>query len=243
MSLFEFFKSLFGNKKKKRLSRDTGRAHTPPAPPKGETAVSETPAKEEKDSAVAEQTPTEQEPPKEEPITAEEDTPPSEAGENAPQPKAGNPPPVAEEPAPEEQEKEGAPKAMPVADKIFEEGKKHLGTPYVYGGATPEGFDCSGFIAHAFEIGAGIELPRVSRQQAKVGKTIDAAAAEKGDLVFFSHTGKSINHVGIIASETGEPLRMIHASSSQGVIISDLENSSYWKPRITHFQRVLGELA
>lgn len=149
--------------------------------------------------------------------------------------------PVVQPPQPEAPPMSDSEKYAKMADAIFEEGKKYIGTPYVYGGTTPEGFDCSGFVGHAYEMATGIDLPRTSRQQAEIGKTVEEAAVLKGDLVFFSHTGRSVNHVGIIVSEAGEPLTMIHASSSKGIIVSNLASSTYWKPRVTHYKRILGE--
>jgi cell wall-associated NlpC family hydrolase len=145
------------------------------------------------------------------------------AGENSP------PPPPAE---PEPEPSANIPAMLDFA-------RQFIGTPYLLGGTTPEAFDCSGFVGHVFDH-AGIDLPRTSGEQAKFGRRIPMDAAKKGDLVFFSHTGTSINHVGIIISDPGRPLAMIHASTSKGVIESDLASSTYWKPRITHVQRVIG---
>ena len=75
--------------------------------------------------------------------------------------------------------------------------------------------------------------------QAETGQDIELSKVKKGDLVFFSHSGDRIQHVGIITSDEGNPLTMIHASTSKGVIHSDLENSAYWKPRIKWAKRVI----
>ena len=57
---------------------------------------------------------------------------------------------------------------------------------------------------------------------------------EKGDLVFFDN-GSGVSHVGIVISEKGEPLKMIHSSSSKGIIITDVSKSEYWSKRLHGF--------
>ena len=57
------------------------------------------------------------------------------------------------------------------------------------------------------------------------------ADAENGDLVFFGN-GNKITHVGIVVSNKGEELKMVHASTSKGVIVTNVEKSSYWKPKL-----------
>ena len=76
--------------------------------------------------------------------------------------------------------------------------KKFLGTPYVWGGSEEGGFDCSGLVQHVFgEL--GIDLPRVSRDQARAGTAVPSLAeAKPGDLVFF---GSPVDHVGIYAGD------------------------------------------
>ena len=76
--------------------------------------------------------------------------------------------------------------------------KQHLGTPYVWGGESPGGFDCSGLMQWAYGQ-VGIDLPRVSRDQAKVGRAVSPADARPGDLVFFER-GK-VDHIGMYAGE------------------------------------------
>jgi cell wall-associated NlpC family hydrolase len=77
-------------------------------------------------------------------------------------------------------------------------------------------------------------IPRRAVDQQKSSKRVKEKSVQKGDLIFFN-SGSGISHVGIVVSEKGEPLKMIHASSSKGVIITDLESSSYWKNRLDSF--------
>ena len=107
--------------------------------------------------------------------------------------------------------------------QIVAEAKKHLGTPYLWGGDTMKGFDCSGFVQYVLKQ-CGLTIPRTTEQQALVGTLIKKSSLRPGDLVFFQNTYRAgISHVGIYIGDN----QMIHASSSKGVIISDLSNSYY----------------
>lgn len=118
-------------------------------------------------------------------------------------------------------------------NKIVASAKKHLGTPYVWAGNSPSGFDCSGFTSYVMK-DFGKELSRRSEDQYNDGRKVKEKNVQKGDLVFFSN-GSGISHVGLIISEKGQPLVMIHASSSKGVIITDIESSEYWMKRLHGF--------
>jgi cell wall-associated NlpC family hydrolase len=114
----------------------------------------------------------------------------------------------------------------PDAEELIKFAKYLLGTPYVYGGMSPSGFDCSGFTSYVF--GAfGIKLERVSTDQAKQGMEISKENLKPGDLVFFDTSGghNDINHTGIFIGDG----KFIHASSgtSYCVIISDLTTGYY----------------
>ncbi|MGD6942972.1 LysM peptidoglycan-binding domain-containing protein [Cytobacillus gottheilii] len=107
--------------------------------------------------------------------------------------------------------------------QIITEAKKHIGVPYVWGGTSPAGFDCSGFIHYSF-LKAGVTIPRTVETIWAAAKTV--AAPKAGDLVFFETYKKGPSHAGIYLGNN----EFIHAGSSTGVTISSM-NSTYWKPR------------
>ena len=117
---------------------------------------------------------------------------------------------------------------------IVDEAKQHIGVEYVYGGSSPSGFDCSGFVRYVYKQ-AGINLPRSSSEQYGVGKSVSKSNLEPGDLVFFSDTYKAgISHAGIYVGGN----KFISASSSKGIKIDSL-SGSYWGPKYTGAKRVL----
>lgn len=122
---------------------------------------------------------------------------------------------------------------MNTREEVVFIAKKQLGVPYLWAGSSPEGFDCSGFTSYVFQQ-KGIELPRRSSDQFELSKHIKQKDAKPGDLVFFN-SGSGVSHVGIVISKKGEPLEMIHSSSSKGIIITDVANSTYWQQRIHGF--------
>lgn len=111
-------------------------------------------------------------------------------------------------------------------DRLISEARKWIGTPYVYGGNSRSGTDCSGLIMELFKNVFNIKLPRSAAMQHQFAQEIERGDLNSGDLVFFC-TGKSksrVNHVGLYIGKN----KMIHASSSRGVMESDL-GGSYWQ--------------
>lgn len=115
-------------------------------------------------------------------------------------------------------------------DEIILFAKQQLGKPYVYAGNSPSGFDCSGFTSYVFSA-YKINLPRRSRDQYDSSKKVKESKVQKGDLVFFDN-GSGVNHVGLIVSEQGESPVMIHASTTKGIVITEIQSSSYWSKRL-----------
>ena len=71
------------------------------------------------------------------------------------------------------------------------------GAPYRNGGTTPEGFDCSGFVQYVFGL-HGVAMPRETREQFRIGRTVDRDDLVPGDLVFFTTVAPGASHVGIV---------------------------------------------
>jgi len=112
--------------------------------------------------------------------------------------------------------------------KLLEDAKYFKGGKYVWGGTTPEGFDCSGYVQYLYNK-HGIKLPRTAWAQSKQGIPVDKAHLKKGDLLFFltdKKRGIPVTHVGIYIGDGN----FIHAASKKkGIIISPLTHGSYAK--------------
>lgn len=119
------------------------------------------------------------------------------------------------------------------ASAIIATAKKYIGVPYLWGGTTPNGFDCSGYVQYVFKA-HGISLPRVSRDQYTAGYSVSRSNLKPGDLVFFNTSGSGVSHLGIYLGDN----QFIHASTSKGVTIS-LLSSSYWSSRYLGSRRVI----
>jgi len=125
-------------------------------------------------------------------------------------------------------------------DGILSLAKTFLGTPYRYAGSTPSGFDCSGFINYIMKQ-FGISLPRTSYNIAELGKTIRITEVQPGDLLFFK--GRNINstrvgHIALVIEVNDSEIKMIHASSSRGVVIDNFKSSKYYIPRFIKAKRL-----
>ena len=115
------------------------------------------------------------------------------------------------------------------AQVTIKEARSFIGTPYRWGGTSRAGMDCSGLLVTAFRR-SGIDLPRTSDEQSKTGSLVSLHEVTPGDLVFFALRGRRISHVGMVTEvRDKEDVRFIHASSSLGVIESNLFSDYYRK--------------
>ncbi len=138
-----------------------------------------------------------------------------------------------------EQRTYSVPRVNPyIVNKIEWNAKKLLGKKYVWGATGPYTYDCSGFTQKVFR-DVGINIPRVSRDQARVGKYVDYAHLRKGDMVFFDthkkRTGK-VTHVGIYLGNGN----FIHASSgAKKIVIFNFNQKKFYKNRFLWGRRVI----
>lgn len=109
--------------------------------------------------------------------------------------------------------------------KLYIEAAKWIGAPYRAGGKSLNGTDCSGLTTTIYQKVYGIKLPHRAEEQQKLGTKKDKNKLQEGDLVFFSsnRTKKRVAHAGIYLKDG----KFIHASSSNGVIISSLKEDYY----------------
>ena len=125
-------------------------------------------------------------------------------------------------------------------NKIIKESNTYLGTPYLWGGTTRNGIDCSAFVKNVY-LSIGIKLPRVSQNQAKVGKTITLDKIRKGDLIFFEtdkNRPNTVSHVGIYLGSGN----LIHASSKNKKVVIVPLNQGYFLSKIVIIKRIVDVL-
>ncbi|TDL32781.1 LysM peptidoglycan-binding domain-containing protein [Jeotgalibacillus sp. S-D1] len=121
--------------------------------------------------------------------------------------------------------------SQPGSNNVISIAMQQLDIPYVWGGSTPDGFDCSGFIYYVFKE-AGYSLSRTNAEDQHARAHI-VDAAQPGDLVFFENTYKvGISHVGIYLGNN----QFIHANDGRGVQISSLDGA-YWQEKLEGFRR------
>jgi hypothetical protein len=111
--------------------------------------------------------------------------------------------------------------AASFGDKVTDIALDYIGVPYVWGGTTPSGFDCSGFTSYSYKQ-AGVSIPRTASEQYTKGQAVSKSNLVEGDLVFFSTYKAGASHVGIYLGDN----KFVHAASS-GVRISSLTESYY----------------
>ena len=114
-------------------------------------------------------------------------------------------------------------------NSVIGNARTYIGTPYKWGGNDKKGIDCSGLLVRSFE-SVGMKLPRTTSQQIDLGKKVSLKKSKEGDLVFFAF-GKSkrkVTHVGLVSNrKNNSDIKFIHASSSKGVIETQLIRDYY----------------
>jgi len=126
----------------------------------------------------------------------------------------------------------------PVAEDVLIRAIGLVGTPYRYGGNTPDsGFDCSGLIGYVYRDAAGISLPRTTRAMSSLrAPAVPRNALQPGDLLFFATAGgRSVSHAGIYVGEG----RFVHAPSSGGTVKLDSLSNTYWTKSYLSAKRIL----
>ncbi len=130
-------------------------------------------------------------------------------------------------------------KSNPKVDAIISFSKNFLGVPYRYGGTTPSGFDCSGFINYIFG-NFGFSLVRTSYGLAEIGETIALSEIQPGDLMFFKGSNvnsTSVGHVAMVIDVTPKEIKFIH-SANGGVQITNFKSSKYYIQRYVKTKRL-----
>ena len=131
----------------------------------------------------------------------------------------------------------------PIAADVLFRALGLVGTPYRWGGNTPDsGFDCSGLIKYVYNDAAGISLPRTTREMIVMrAQSIGQDKLQTGDLLFFATNGGSqVSHAGIYVGEG----RFVHAPATGGTVKLDSLNKAYWQKAYLNAKRVLpGNLA
>ncbi len=125
-----------------------------------------------------------------------------------------------------------------IRNEIIVTALQYVGRSYRYGGKTPQsGFDCSGFISYVYTE-AGIPLSGASHDQAQLGILKSYENLQPGDLVFFGNKDK-VSHVSLVLKNEKDQLEVIHCTTSMGVKIDKISNSSYWKGKFLFARDIL----
>jgi cell wall-associated NlpC family hydrolase len=123
--------------------------------------------------------------------------------------------------------------ARPLETSIAQTAHQYLGTPYVSGGRSPKGFDCSGLVWYVYSQN-GIELPKTSYKQARIGRKVKFGELRPGDLLFFT-SSRRIDHVGVYV---GDGI-MIHAPGRGKKVRKAELDQQYYKDHFVVARRVI----
>jgi len=123
-----------------------------------------------------------------------------------------------------------------VANNILFRAIALVGTPYHFGGNTPQsGFDCSGLVGYVFRDVANVVLPRTAKEMSALDKKkIDQPELKSGDLVFFK-AHQNVSHVGIYVGEQ----RFVHAPNEGGTVRLDSLNGAWWREHFAYGKRII----
>jgi len=130
------------------------------------------------------------------------------------------------EPPPERTVPSSPSKRLPTwQTRLALELRRYLGSPYVWGGTSPAGVDCSGLVVAVYGAALGLELPHSVAELYRVGKPVERHELKVGDLVFFRSrpASREPDHVGVYV---GRGL-FVHASPSEGVTVSELSRRGF----------------
>lgn len=131
--------------------------------------------------------------------------------------------------------------ATPFRQKVVDYGKKFVGTNYKYAGQSPKtGFDCSGFTSYVLNE-YGVPISPASSVQAKEGRKVPLEKVMPGDLIFFGESKRKISHVGMVVKRGPEGITCVHSTTSRGVIVENVTQSTYWKDKILFARDVISE--
>lgn len=117
---------------------------------------------------------------------------------------------------------------------VLAQARTYAGTAYRRGGATPDGFDCSGFVQYLYAQ-LGVALPRTAEQQFDIGRKVGERGIAPGDLVFFRTEGHRISHVGVATGDGG----FIHAPNARSRVRLDRLDGDYWADRFAGARRIV----
>lgn len=118
-------------------------------------------------------------------------------------------------------------------ERLIEAAERYVGVPYLWGGASSQGIDCSGLVQRAYYEGVGLILPKNSRQQLKMGERVLKKEITAGDIVFFT-VEESILHVGLLLDDD----RLIHASRDERKVIAENAATAMKKRRFAGARRL-----
>lgn len=133
--------------------------------------------------------------------------------------------------------------AIPTAfrKQIVDYGKKFVGTHYKYAGQSPKtGFDCSGFTSYVLKE-FGVTASPASSIQAGEGRYVALDKVMPGDLIFFGESKQRISHVAMVVKRGAEGITCVHSTTSRGVIVENITQSTYWKPKILFARDIISE--